>query len=787
MFKNYMITVLRGIQRNKLFTVINLAGLSVAMACFILVGLYVNYELSYDKFHDRVEDIHMVQMTYSKEIGGFNNSFVPAVLSGAIESQVPAVEHAAVTSTGAGNMLVEATNGDFLPEKYYAVTNDFFEVFTFPLLYGDQSAVLSEPTAVVISSEMAMKYFDTENAIGQVINIDGMGAFKVSGVLKPFPKNSQFQPHFLLSFTGLNDPQRRNSWTLNSYFIYLKTVEGADLERLKADIWNVYAPNVSEGGVYVAADLESFTDTYWSGSLGSTLNNRERGLGADKSVIYVCSGLAVLLLFIALANYVNMATAKAVERAKEVGIRKVNGATQAQLRIQFLGETILFALLSLVTSLIVVELMLPSVSEVLGIPLRVDYTNLNWLLVLIGYAALCGLLAGIYPAMFLSRFNPVKAIKGDIRATSRRFSAKGVLLFLQFTISGTLVVILLMANAQIRHYLNFDLGFDQEQVISIHAPVSLRKDGPLIMNQIRSLSGVSTATKGPMPFGGDGSAPIAYEDKKLRSVSKAHVDAAFLPLFDIEVISGRNFNENRLEDFDNTIMINEALVKALELENPVGQMVTMAGQPVRIIGVFKNFYINGALSRERPLFLYPTKDRFSRVLIKLKPGNPTETLAALQEIWQPYLGRKAFRYDFLDEAYANRLDKLQRITLIVNGITIAIVTISLFGLFSLVAFHISGKLKDIGIRKVLGASAAHILVILGKPYIAILSLSATVALPLAYYFMQEALSKYPHQISLGPAYGTAAFLVILALATLVIISRALSAIRTNPVDILRNE
>lgn len=787
MFRNYMITVLRGIQRNKMFTVINLAGLSVAMACFILVGLYVNYELSYDRFHDGVEDIHMVQMTYNKEIGGFNNSFVPAVLAEAIESQIPAVEHAAVTGTGAGNMLVEAANGEFLPEKYYAVTNDFFEVFTFPLLYGDQSAVLSEPASVVISSETALKYFETENAIGQVINIDGMGAFKVSGVLKPFPKNSQFQPHFLLSFIGLNDPQRRNSWTLNSYFIYLKTVQGADLERLKADIWDVYAPKVPEGGVYVAADLETFTDTYWSGSFGSTLNNRDRGLGADKSVIYVCSGLAILLLFIALANYVNMATAKAVERAKEVGIRKVNGATQTQLRAQFLGETILFAMLSLVISLIVVELMLPSVSRVLGIPLNVDYTNLNWLLVLLGYAALCGLLAGIYPAMFLSRFNPVKAIKGEVNATSRRFSAKGVLLFLQFTISGTLVAVLLMTNAQIRHYLDFDLGFDQEQVISIHAPQSLREDGPLIMNQIKGLSGVSTATKGPMPFGGDGSAPIVYEDKKLRSVSKAHVDAAFLPLFDINVIAGRNFDDDRLEDFGKTIMINEALAKALALENPVGEMVSMADTPVRIIGVFKNFYINGALSTERPLFLYPTKHRFSRVLIKLKPGNPTETLAALQEIWQPYLGRNSFRYDFLDEAYANRLDKIQRITLIVNGITIAIVTISLFGLFSLVAFHISRKLKDIGIRKVLGASATHILVILGRPYMAILLLSATVALPLAYYFMKEALSKCPHQIDLGPAYGTAAFLVILALATLVILSRALAAIRTNPVDILRNE
>ncbi|GAB5524815.1 MAG: ABC transporter permease [Roseivirga sp.] len=787
MFKNYLITVLRGIQRNKLFTAINLTGLSVAMACFILVGLYVKYELSYDQFHDRVDDIHTVQIKYSEEMGGFTNSFVPAVLAELLQTQVPAIEYAAVTNSGASGMLVEAANGEFIPEKYYGVNNTFFDVFTFPLRYGDKSDVLTEPTSVVISTEMALKYFSTEDAIGKVLKIENRGAFKVTGVLNPFPKNSQFQPHFLLPFEALNSPESRNSWSMSAYFVYIKTVPGADLEKLKTDIWDAYAVKKSEGVGHVAADLQSFSDSYWSGSFGATLNNRERGLGANKDAIYACSGLAILLLFIALANYVNMATAKAVERVKEVGIRKVNGASQAQLRAQFLGETVLFAMLSLVVSLILVELMLPSVSEVLGIPLKVDYSNYGWLSVLIGYAVSCGLLAGIYPAVFLSRFSPVKAIKGELKAVSRRFSPKKVLLFLQFTISGTLVVVLLMANAQIRHYLDFDLGFEKEQVISIHAPVPLRGDGPVVLNQVRSLGGVAAATKGPMPFGGDGSASVAYESKKLRSVAKAHVDADFLPLFGIEILGGRNFDGNRLEDFGNTIMINKALAEALELDNPVGQMVEMADRPVKVIGVFDNFYINGALSKESPLFLYPTRDKFSRVLIKLKPGNPAETLASLEEIWQPYLGRTAFKYDYLDEAYANRLNKLQRITLIVNGITVAIVIISLFGLFSLVAFHISRKLKDIGIRKVLGASAAHILLILGKPYMAILLLSTAVSLPLAYYFMQEVLSKYPHRIHLGPGYGTAAFLVVLLLSALVILSRALTAIRTNPVDILRNE
>jgi putative ABC transport system permease protein len=786
MLRNYLITIFRGIRRNRLFTLINLVGLSVAMACFILVGLYVNYELSYDRFHDRVEDVYMVEMQLNREMGGSRNSFVPAVLAEAIQNRIPAIEHAAVTNTGTASILVQAANGEFIPEQYYGVKNSFFDVFTFPLLHGNPANALSEPTSIVISSEMALKYFQTENALGKVISIDNKGDFKVTGVLKPFPKNSQFQPHFLLPFDALNSLESRSSWNMNAFFIYIRTVPGADLKQLEEGIWDIYR-NQSEGSSYAAAGLQPFTDTYWSGSFGVQLNNRERGLGADKTVIYTCTGLATLLLFIALANYVNMATARALDRSKEVGIRKVNGASQWQLRVQFLGETVFFALLSLVFSLVLVEILLPSVSEVLGISLRVDYGNLNWLLILLGYATACGLIAGVYPAVFLSGFNPVKAIKGQLVLSGQRISAKSILLFLQFVISGMLVAILLMANAQIRHYLNFDLGFEKDQVIAIHAPVPLREDGAVVLSQVRALTGVVAATRGPMPFGGDGSASMANKDKKIRSVSKAHVDAEFLPLFDIELLDGRNFDDNRLEDYEKTILINQALAEELEMDNPVGQTLLMADNPVRVIGVFKNFYINGALSSERPLFLYPARTKFSRVLIKLSPENTLETLAALEDIWRPYLGRNAFKYDFLDQAYEAKLSKLKRITLIVNGITLAIVVISLFGLFSLVVYHTSGKIKDIGIRKVLGAPMSHILYSLGRPYLTLLLLASLVSLPLAYYAMDQILSKYPNQIALDSGYGVLALLAMFLLSTMVIMSRAVSVGNVNPVDILRNE
>jgi len=527
MLKNYLITTLRSIRKNKLFTAINLIGLSVAMSCFILVTLYVRYELTYDQFHESVDEIYLVKLKRAERFGGNYNQFLPAVFADIIEEGAPGVEEVTTTLAGAGNMYINKDE-EYVQEKFYTLQNSFFNVFTFPFLYGNKNNALTEPTSVVISREMAIKYFNKENAIGEILTVDGRGDFKVTGVLESFPKNSQFQPHFAFSMNEMSD---LDSWGYNTFFIYLKTFPNANLDDIQNSIASLYSANAPKDAAFdgSSAELSSFADSYWQlGGSGASLNNSDRGLGADKDIIYLCSGLALLLLFIALANYVNMATSKAIERSKEVGVRKVNGASRAQLIGQFLAETLFFSFLSLILSVILVEVFLPSVSNVVGIELNLNYQEPSILLFLVGYALLCGLLGGIYPSLLLSKFNPVKALKGRAKISNSRFSLRKILLFLQFTISAFMIVVLLVANSQIRHYLNFDLGFDKERVVSIRLTQEMGKTPVVFSNRVKSIAGVEGVTMGPMPSGAFGFNKLAFNDVELKFVPRVE-DRQFKP------------------------------------------------------------------------------------------------------------------------------------------------------------------------------------------------------------------------------------------------------------------
>ena len=512
-------------------------------------------------------------------------------------------------------------------------------------------------------------------------------------------------------------------------------------------------------------------------------------MGANKDIIYLCSGLAILLLFIALANYVNMATAKAMERAKEVGIRKVNGATQNQLIKQFLGETLFFALLCLVVAVIMVEILLPSVSQIMGISLKMDYEDLTILGYLLAYALFCGLLAGIYPAVLLSRFNPVKALKGQKQQGHSRFSHRSVLLFFQFTISAFMIIVLLVANKQINHYINFDLGFNKERVVSIRMTKEMLERPHVFMQEVKNISGVEGVTVGPLPEGAFGFSTLEYEGKTMKYAPKVETDENFISMLEIPLLAGRNFDPEIPSDTENSIIINEMLAKTLGLENPVGATVLSDGSTKRIIGLIKDFHITSARHQVRELMLAPmlSSGRVNNLLIKVNAQNMASTLGQIDAIWDQFDYKDSYQYQFLDDAYEAKLSRLQNLTLIINGVTTAIVVISLFGLFSLVAFQTSQRIKEISIRKVLGATVNNILFILGKPYAWLILLSSLVSIPLAYYFMGNALNGYPNRIDLDASFGVITVISILSFSALVLLSRALSTIRTNPVDILRNE
>tara|TARA_R110001592_G_scaffold345761_1_gene637823 strand:- start:212 stop:1267 length:1056 start_codon:yes stop_codon:yes gene_type:complete len=351
-----------------------------------------------------------------------------------------------------------------------------------------------------------------------------------------------------------------------------------------------------------------------------------------------------------------------------------------------------------------------------------------------------------------------------------------------------MIIVLLVANKQINHYINFDLGFNKERVVSIRMTKEMTERPQVFMQEVRSISGVKGVTTGPLPGGASGFSTLEYQGKTVKDISRVDTDENFIPTLQIPLLEGRNFDPLIASDVENSIIINESLAKKLELKNPIGTTLVMNGDNVRVVGLIKDFHIMGPMTPVGELILKPRiSGRIDNLLIKVNAQNMASTLGQIDAVWDQFDYKDTYQYQFLDDAYEAKLSELQRLTLIINGVTTAIVVISLFGLFSLVAFQTSQRIKEIGIRKVLGASANNILSILAKPYAWLILLSSLVSIPLAYYFMGNALNGYPNRIDLGASFGVITVISILGFSALVLLSRTISTIRTNPVDILRNE
>ncbi len=796
MLRNYLKVALRNIKRNKLCTAINVTGLSVAMMGFIVVALYINYEMSYDKFHKEVEDIQILKMKYSKDMGGFYNNFLPAVFADAINAEIPGVQKATATLSGVGNLTVIGSGEQEFREQFYQFQNSFFEIFSFSAAYGDLSEALKDPNDLVVSKKTALKYFNRENVVGEKLMIKGRGELKISAVLEDFPTNSQFQPHLVLSLKNGNDVSALSNWGYNTFFIYVKTLPEADLASIESQIGELYGKNVEESPMYEsAAKFIPFQDSYWewSGS-GASMNNRNKGLGADKNVIFICAILAIVLLIIALANYVNMAVSRAIQRAKEVGIRKVNGASPRQLIFQFLSESIIFSLMSLVVAVIALELLLPSISQVMGIHLSIVLLSPFQLLSLLGYALLCGLIAGIYPAFFLSRFQPTRILKTKMMGSAKSKLLFKFLLGFQFTLCAFLITATVIMNGQIRHYLHFDLGFTKDNVITVQLPGIEQGKMTAFIRELETMSEVSGFTFGPMPGGAAGFSGVWYGEEAIKYVANFETDESFIPTLNIKLMDGRNINPELSSDFQEGVLVNEQLVKRLKIDEPVGKIIQVQGYNEtklnkRIVGVIDDIHMQGPSMGTRPLYILPSKNLATprqRLLVKLNDESTKGGISKLEAAYAKQFD-KVMNYQFLTEAYAQNYHRVQRLTTIINGVATLIITISLFGLFAMVAFSISARMKEIGVRKVFGVKFFELQWTLSKVYLVVITIALIIAIPLAYLLMDQVLNIYQNRLTLTWEYGLYTLAGVYLLAAITVIGKGVSTLKMNPINILRND
>ncbi len=792
MIKNYLLIALRNIKRHKGYSLINIAGLSIGITTSILIMLYVQYELSFDKFHKNSNDIYRILRWDPDYISSlkWKISCWPA-LAPVLKSDFPEVIKA--TRVDSGNGLVNYKNKHFIEENIYFVDPDFLEIFTFPIISGNPQTALNEPFSMLITQKMAEKYFDNENPIDRILNYNN-NDFKVTGLLKNIPETSSLQFDFLISFNtkyilrGGKDRVESWNFTEGSSFIQLKNnFNPGDLEKkFPAFIEKHLGEDKSEKKSELI--LQPVTRIHLYGNAVVDLETT-----SDIKLVYLLSAIAFCIILIACFNYMNLSAARSVKRAKEVGIRKIVGAKRVQLIRQFLGESMILTGIAILISIMLVILILPEFSLFINRKISFSINN-SMLLNLMGITFFIGIISGSYPALFLSSFNPVNVIKGRLRSGSSFSSVfRKSLVVLQFAISIIMIVSTLIIYNQLTFIKNRNLGFDKDLIVTSYIrDRNLRSNFELLKNELLKyplVSGVSFSVDLPSSMNRWTSEFFEPQNKNLK-VRFTYVDYNFVDFYGMEVIKGRNFSREFSSDLDQALLINETAVKELGWGEPIGKrLFSNHGNEYTIIGVLKDFHFKPLHQKIEPLVVRLIRPPWmpNYLSLKINPENIPETLLFLEDKFKEFSPDYPFEYSFFDERINNAYKSEQKLGKIFNYFALISLFIACLGLFGLASFTSEQRTKEIGIRKVVGASVSKIFVLLSKEFIKRILIANIIAWPIAYFAMNKWLQNFAYRINIGIGIFLTSGLIALVIAMLTISYQSIKAATANPVDSLRYE
>ena len=799
MIKNYLTVAIRNIARNKTFSAINILGLAIGMACCILILLYVQDELSYDQHHEHAHRIYRIAI--EAKIGGVMRQapVTPFPMGPALVKDYPEVIESVRFFDGHDpRSLVENQQGQiFFEDNLWFTDPNFFQVFTFPLSKGDPETAFLEPYSVVITEAVAQKYFGEQDPIGQILSfyeLERKRAFKVTGVFKDTAHHSHFQFDFLASPIRHHEPD----WATNVFYTYLLLQDNDSAQELEVKLPNFMAAHTGEQheatGFKMDYFLQPLTDIH--------LYNLEREMGENSDIRYVYLFLiiALFVLILACVNFMNLSTARSATRSKEVGMRKVVGANRTQLIRQFMGESILLALLALFFAVAFVEISLPAFNAFIQRELVLDYAG-NWhvVLTLLGVVLFAGLLSGIYPALFLSAFQPVEVLKSTLKRGLKTSSSRKTLVVFQFVISIILIIGTVVVYHQSDYIKNKKLGFDKEQVIVMPYP------GMRATERYKSrLSGyanvLSTSTSSSVPgrsFGGSFFRPRGDDTYQGRFVmAKIVVDREFISTYGLELVEGRDFSKDMMNDGEGELILNEAAIRHFgwasgagkEVENiwPQGDKVKVEYRG-EVVGVVKDFHYQSLHHKIEPLIITTVETWFEYFAIRIRSDDITGTLSFLKTQWKEIAPNKPFDYFFLDDDYDKLYRTEEQIGTLFSLFSILAIFVASLGLFGLASFTAQRRIKEIGIRKVLGASVSNLVLMLSKEFALLVGIANLIAWPIAYYAMNRWLQDFAYRIDLGIwAFVLSGFLALfIALTT--VSYQAWKVARTNPVDALRYE
>jgi putative ABC transport system permease protein len=786
MFKNYLKIAFRNIKKNRSYSFINIIGLAIGMAACLLLFLWVQNELSYDRYHEKAGRIYRVISQWESE--GQVNRFAKtsAPLGPALVNEFADIDKA--VRFGTNGFLISYENKLFF-ENVFFTDPEIFDVFKFPLIKGDPKAVLKEPHSIVISEEMEKKYFGEDDPIGKIINLDEFGDFKITGVFRDIPQNSHFKFDFLGSFhdyAALHFDQ----WGISNYLTYILTSK--DFNQNKFDeklpeFVEKYRGKEARYKYKVTYPLQPLTSIHLHSNLRGEIEPN-----SSIETIYIFSAVALFILLIACLNYINLSTARYASRAREVGLRKVIGASRMQLTRQFLGESLLFSFIAALLAVALAELFLPLFNFLSGKRLAVDYfENLILLPGLAVTVLFTGLAAGSLPAFYISALQPVKALKGMLRASSRVSWLRRSLVLSQFTISIIFIFCTIIISNQLSYMRNKKLGFDKEHVVNI--PI-YDKDALQRYKTIKNeflknprILGVSASSYSPrkiswyQSYWHEGLSENSYP--MIRWIS---VDHDFIPTFGIEFVSGRNFSRDFPSDVKGAYILNESAVKEIGWDSPLGKQFRIIEKGT-VIGVVKDFHFRSLHQEIEPLVLYLCPEYFECFSVRISPESIPQALAFLKDKWQELVPNQLFQYSFLDEDFDSLYKAEMRLEKIFGIVASLAVFIACLGLFGLAAFTAEQRTKEIGVRKVLGASVTGIFILLSKEFVRWVLAANIIAWPLAYYAMSRWLQNFAFRTSIGLWIFLLAATVAFVVALLTVSYQAVKAAISNPVEALRYE
>lgn len=784
MFRNYFKIAFRNLLRHRVYSVINVMGLAVGMAIFILILSYVQNELSYDSFHEKTGQLYRLMRKEKMEGSIRESDAVPAPLAPALLNDFPEIIHA-VRMTGTGGVTVNHKDKSFVERGLKLADPSFFEAFSFPLAKGNPKTALQDKYSVVITEEIAEKYFGEEDPIGKILTCANRIDLKVSAVARNLPPNTVLDFDFLSSFELINELFGFNyldSWGAFNFSTFVMAREDillSEFEKKSVEACQRYRPSkIPDHQSLYSLFLQPITKVH---------------LGTDvMAFIYIFSAVALFILILACVNFMNLAVAQSSAREKEVGMRKVIGANRFQLIKQFLGESLFLSFIALPIAVSIVELLLPIYNRLLNLNLRMNYFQ-NWTFIfgLVATALLVGIISGSYPAFYASAMRPVHTLKSALKSAPKRTILRSILVVSQFSVSIILIIGTIVMHNQLHFIRNRDLGFNKENVMSVvlyDRNLSQNYEG-LKSELLRNPNVLSASGN---YFMGGGNNTVQWEGMKEDDYMVMRyftVDADFLETFQIELLEGRNFQKGSLSDVKYAYLLNESAVKALGWESAVGKQfeVQMSGSEMgQVIGVVKDFHFQTLHREIRPLAL-KTASSFSLVSLRIAPENIPGTIDFIRSQIKERAPSAPFEYYFVD----NDIDTMYRsdkiMSRMLSHFSFLAIFIACLGLLGLTSYSIIQRTREIGIRKVLGASTSTIVVLLTKQFTKWVLVANIIAWPIAYYAMSRLLQFYAYRISLGIWIFLLAAVLALAIAVFTVSFQAMRAALANPADALRYE